>query len=769
VEEFDSNAATHLENSRRFLAEKQWGEAVEAIRRVMESDTGKFAQVAADGPLPIGFARYVSLREFCQQRLAALHREAPEALAEYRKLVDPLAGSWLREADSTHQAELLRRIVEQAFASRWGDDALLKLGDLALSRGDYAPARGYWQRIAPGLTVSSALEKPLASSIGTPLWLPVSRIDLDKRWEELAPHFAAAGEGPPGTYPDTDLNLADVRARLVLASILEGSLDRATVELALFRHLHPAAIGELAGKQGSFADLLDGLLAQAKAWPAPQQSSNWPTFAGNPARNRVVEQDIDPASAPLWSFALPKLESDRDLVGEGRLRVADDMKGLLSYFPIVVGDSVLLRVDAREKSYVTALELGSGKVRWQVDYPRLSHEHFGERAEPAADDQPWELGDAHAGFSRHAGVARYTLTALGDKVFARMGSPATAPQARRIEQVLEKDQGWLLGLDLKTEGKPLDGFPLQTDSAQWSFEGAPLADAGHFYVMMRHIEGSRSQMHVACFDLQTTPTASLKPADARATGRLRWRAKIAAASTLAGGDVAEISHNLLTLADGRLYCNTNLGAVAALDANDGRVQWLMKYPRGSFRTGDPEHNESHFFRDLNPCLMTGELVIVAPSDCERIFALEAATGRLVWTLPEGVAADAVHLLGVGDGTLLASGDFLYWIDVQTGRLLTQFPHGGPTGPTQAAPSPRGFGRGVLAGSHVYWPTRDAIFLFAQKPLKTSFGYEPVPAGVISLVPRGVTGGNLTIAGDLLLIATGDRLYALEANRKDAAR
>ena len=59
----------------------------------------------------------------------------------------------------------------------------------------------------------------------------------------------------------------------------------------------------------------------------------------------------------------------------------------------------------------------------------------------------------------------------------------------------------------------------------------------------------RPQAHVACFD--TT------------TGRMRWRRFICAAETPARAAMAECTHNLLTLAGGTIYVNTNLGAVAA--------------------------------------------------------------------------------------------------------------------------------------------------------------------------------------------------------------
>jgi outer membrane protein assembly factor BamB len=329
-----------------------------------------------------------------------------------------------------------------------------------------------------------------------------------------------------------------------------------------------------------------------------------------------------------------------------------------------------------------------------------------------------------------------------------------------MNQWLSKDQGFLLGLDLATQGKRLEGFPIRPESSAWSFEGTPVSDGEQLYVVMRRSDGARSQIYVAAFALPTSAVAiDDDDRNARPIGRLSWRTRICSGATLGGGDLDEVTHLLLTLSGGKLYLNTNTGVVASLTAQSGKMDWLVKYPRSIFRSGDPDRGEQQFFRDLTPCLAWNDLVIVAPGDSDRLFALEAATGQLAWCLPPGAAADAVNLLGVGDGTLLVSGDWLYWIDANTGRLLCQFPHAGPTGPGQAAPSPRGLGRGVLAGKRVYFPMREAILIFDQQPTATDFGWRPNLVGQIPLVPHGLTGGNLTLAGGVLLIATGDKLVA----------
>ena len=192
VELLDATSAAHLENARRFLAERQWSEGVESIRRVQEAEPARLVKVDLAQPVA-GFERYVTAGEYCQWRLAALATEAPEALTHYRRLVDSLAETWLRDGEKNNDESLLRRVVDQAFSSRWGDDALLKLGDFALARGEIAAARGAWQRIAPAVNAPPAGAGALRADPGTPAL---------------------------GIYPDSDIDPAAVHARLVLASIL---------------------------------------------------------------------------------------------------------------------------------------------------------------------------------------------------------------------------------------------------------------------------------------------------------------------------------------------------------------------------------------------------------------------------------------------------------------------------------------------------------------------------------------------------------------------
>ena len=82
----------------------------------------------------------------------------------------------------------------------------------------------------------------------------------------------------------------------------------------------------------------------------------------------------------------------------------------------------------------------------------------------------------------------------------------------------------------------------------------------------------------------------------------------------------------------------------------------LQHASRQVKTIEVNDRAKHLYRDLTPCLYDRGVVYVAPADCREILAIDASTGMLLW--PFEHAEDAVHLLGVGGGNLLASGDKL---------------------------------------------------------------------------------------------------------------
>jgi outer membrane protein assembly factor BamB len=309
-----------------------------------------------------------------------------------------------------------------------------------------------------------------------------------------------------------------------------------------------------------------------------------------------------------------------------------------------------------------------------------------------------------------------------------MGNPVTGSQN---EQLGPSSLGYIACLDLAAEGKLLWRIPPLEE--RWSFEGAPLSDGRHVYVGMRRSD-VRPQAHVACLDVRT--------------GQMLWRRLVCSAETPAQGQMDEITHNLLTCHEGTLYYNTNLGAVAALDARSGHINWLTVYPRA--KSGDLSQRATHFYRDLTPCVYDHGRLFVAPSDAPPVFALDAASGLLLWRVEPSQNDTPIHLLGVAGGHLWASGEKIWWIDAAKGLRHGYWPEG---------PKPKSHGRGALAGDKVYWPTAHEIYVFDQR--SGAQVKQPIELSVRGGKSVPLHGGNLLVSGGFLFIITNDNLFALD--------
>jgi outer membrane protein assembly factor BamB len=696
--EVDNVARAHLEQVEGLLADGQWEEAVDALQAVLDAAGNTVIPAADDTGDDAGaFQRYLGFRPYCQQRIVDLASQAPEALTAYRHRVDPLAEQWYRQGCEQQDAERWRDVVEFFFASSYGDDALLRLGEWQLERGLFTSARTSWQQIG-----------------STPL----------------------PGAAPPAlVYPDSDLDPALVQARLVLVSILEGSPQRASREWAALQEFAPDAEGTLGGQRGRYVALLRDLLDRSRNWPPPAEPAGWTTYGGTSRREKIPAETIDVGLRPLWSIPLPRRVAD-DVLDADTSRAAEQRDSLLSYHPLIVDHQVIVNAGQQWED-IQAYDLHTGRALW----PATDSGSPAARRGAVSDRAGGWGGESSAPGTAELGVPRFSLTAHDTALYVKLGSPVTSqPLPGRSELA---PGGYLAALDRTAQKKRL--LEIHLDGAAWgpgwAFEGPPVTDDANLYVVLRRRDNVRHQAHVACFD--------------RKWGRLQWRQFVAAADTLGQGQYAEITYSLLSLHEGVLYCNTNLGAVAALRVSDGQLLWLVRYPRQPTSDDEPYRPLRHLYRDITPCLVHRDQVFAAPSDSDRIFALDAASGRVQWSTEPPNAVDVVHLLGVGQGHLLAGGSRLYWIDARTGRLAAHFPE-------RVEEDTSGHGRGLLAGTWVYWPTVDRIHIFRQSGPQR-------PRQPIDLAPLGLRGGNLVVSDNVLLIAADSRLTALPARRDQVAQ
>ena len=137
---------------------------------------------------------------------------------------------------------------------------------------------------------------------------------------------------------------------------------------------------------------------------------------------------------------------------------------------------------------------------------------------------------------------------------------------------------------------------------------------------------------VACYD----------PADAEPRpDRPAWVADVCD-SPLSPRAEGRTRQELLTLAGRNVVFCSNAGAVVALDAATGRRAWGFRYPRS------PRRPTRTARRDPAPAVAFGGRVFVAPADGDRVYALDAETGRLaVGIRPDRGGADPRRGRGTG--------------------------------------------------------------------------------------------------------------------------
>ena len=539
-------------------------------------------------------------------------------------------------------------------------------------------------------------------------------IDTARRyWKQLLP----ADEQSPASlrYPDPQLGGATVLARLMLCNLAEGNFARAKRQRAKIHDDFPDATGTLAGKTGRMADIADALFSEAKSWTLPTPHATAQTFAGTMSRRQILPTAVDVA-AERWS--VPFSEREQHRFEFASRQPAFPMQPALSVHPLVHEGNVYFS----DADRIYAYNLRTGKPAWPG---------------PEGEEENaviYQLHDDLSPIPSHsaAGVPRFSMTIHNGRLYARMGTPMTSRSERELNPDIHTT---LVVLDL--DPKQGQGKLLQkssTDSfgrggTSWSFEGSPVVGGNRVYVALRRSQ-PQMQINVACFDA--------------ANGRLIWNRKVCAAVSNIGRNNNLITHQLLTLAEDKLFVSTDLGAVAALDARDGAPLWVLTYE--SSPANSPAVFSDHTKQGLLPCLYHQGTVYAAPNDSNQIFAIDAQSGVVKW---QRRLADRIrHLLGVGHGNLIVSGNSLWGLSAENGNVAW--------GRAITDPEFYGYGRGLLVDDAVWWPTRETIEIRSQRTGRR-IHRQPIPLEAHGTTRARNTGGNLQITNGYLLVAQADRL------------
>jgi outer membrane protein assembly factor BamB len=346
------------------------------------------------------------------------------------------------------------------------------------------------------------------------------------------------------------------------------------------------------------------------------------------------------------------------------------------------------------------------------------------------------------------GVPRGTLTIADDILYARMGPPVTG-WLGGIPGRSDGSLSTIVALDLGKQGSLCPGYPVRLwreEFPEGEFEGCPLVLGDQLIVAVAMRDQASLRRIVIALD--------------RETGVVNWRSPVLAAGSVSGSEQASlIAHQLVSAAGGRVFYNTNLGAIVCLDAESGQIVWCTRYQR-SLPAADAAYAlpDRYRYRDLVPCMIAGTQVICAPQDCPEVFALDGVTGDLLWSTDGEQVDDATQILGVSGQSILLSGDRLYWLERTTGRVVAAFPAGTTSDIVGALPAPRGYGRGMVVQDRVYWPTQHELFVFDADQVGRAVGGVPTLVQRYRLDTRGAEAGNLVLTADGLVIAGASRIY-----------
>lgn len=506
-------------------------------------------------------------------------------------------------------------------------------------------------------------------------------------------------------YPNSKADPALVRARIALAVIFQNDIARAKAEVEAFKRKHPDATGTLAGKTGPLLATLQAHLARPpQLAPDATAETAWPTYGGGPDRAGRVPGGITTAipNRPDWA---KDPEDDRPTNPEiERIQrpLAPPARQPFGH-PVIVGGVV----------YVT-----DGTCVFSYDL---------RGSEKPRTYQPSGIAFTRSGRVQEPACA---LTAADGLLYARVGvSAVRAPETVGGKQ----RESALVCLSPKlVERWRL--YPPEDEKTPTAWEGAPLVVGRRLWAVYAKFEGGRAVHIAACYD----------PADARSG---QAPAKPAWITELCDGALPSSDRNrqeLLTLAGRNLVFCSNDGAVVAVDAFTGRRAWGFRYPRTKKYPVSP-------IGDPSPAVAFGGRVYVAPADGERVYALDAETGAMVW---ESGPTEGARILGVSRGQLIVTvtgplrGIRALNLDTGSYRDPGSWVQGGNNAPLS-------YGQGLVTDDLIIWPTRDGLLFLdpttgrplegprtgpVREPHRNFFGHIAYADGVLVVVTAGQVRG-----------------------------
>jgi len=543
---------------------------------------------------------------------------------------------------------------------------------------------------------------------------------------------------------------AGLRAAVILAddSIQHGRPAEARLLLMRLGRLHPStAQDDAIVRRLALAAARDHAEGGPPADPeAPRVATDgsWPMLGGNASRDRVAGR---PSFAPL-RYTIDMEIRQRlwdnpphpDPNYYGRQAQHDDLtwrERWSSYDPVepVVSRGILVASDGKR---VSAYNLFSGAPLWQ--YP----------------EQVQVENDGRTNLS-----TIFTPVIADGVVYVALDVPiAFRPQLlQEVPIIYYLPMRRLVALDLESgavlwrhDDEFFDTHPDAEVLRPLSMTGAPVVRGDRLYASAVASEGT-FHSHVVAID--------------RHTGEVVYALRVSNGQqelNLFGRQLQECMPMPVTEVDGVLYCGTNLGVIAAVDALLGTPLWAAGYETetipSTFYWFEAPRRWPRFAN--RPPLVSGDTVIALPIDSTFILGLDRRTGERIFRVPPQIIASDRPL----DLQVLHAADAeRAYVGGQRGVAALWLIHDPARGAepgeiawtTRFAEGDGGTGHGFLAEDALWVPTSDAVYRI-----------DPGTGKCLEAPKREGRDGNLYVHlvwGDGVLVTAGRTLLGARFDRE----
>lgn len=399
----------------------------------------------------------------------------------------------------------------------------------------------------------------------------------------------------------------------------------------------------------------------------------------------------------IWTFAIPRGSGD-----DGRQwdEDADDEDGADVILPVADAERVCF-TDGRA---VYALRPDVGKALWVYAPRSVSGE-----AQRARDD------------GEHAVV--HDVAVARGRVYAVLRR--LRPRAYRLN--MPRGEGELVCLDAQT-GRLVWSVTTAAMSGQYAvacFDRAPVLWRGRAYVVTRRRRSfGFEDCYLTCLDAQR--------------GRVLWEQHLGSGSTGNYGYRAP-TVSLPCVAEGVVYACSNIGTLAAVDADSGTLIWLATYPsarparRGGLAQAVPAWQ-------YNPLLIWRDALVALPLDGQGVLVIDRRTGEIQQQHSRSDLDNVRMLLGVVGDRMVYVGDRVGAASLPDLEPLWR----------RVPADPRISGRAAMTTERIYLPTR------ARLDVMTVEG-APVAQPEWE---QGVTPGSVVVTPAGLFVTTEQAVHAL---------